>query len=434
MEAVKKFDMAKKPVKQRWFLTPVAWLLSFPEILQRKLKITKINMEGVKPPYLLLSNHMAFVDFKVTTRAIFPHRANYVVAIDGFLKGEWLLRQVGCICKRKFTNDILLVKQMKHSLLEHKTIVALYPEARYSYCGTTSVLPDSLGKLIKLFKVPVVMLTQHGNYLSQPVWNLEKRKCRLEATMERLYTAGQIEAASVDEINRRVNAAFRYDEYSWQKDNAVAIDFPNRAKGLHHILYQCPHCLTESKMNSDKNELWCEHCHKRWTMSELGELSAVEGITEYSHIPDWFEFERKMVRRQIEDGTYFFRDRVMVDSLPNAKGYIRLGEATLTHSSEGFVLEKLEGDRQFRLEKKPSSLYSLHIEFDYFGKGDCLDLSTIEDTFYLYPLTAQNAVTKLQFAVEEMYKFQEKKKMDEMSARKAAANETAAVYETTAAM
>jgi len=434
MEAVKKFDMAKKPVKQRWFLTPVAWLLSFPEILQRKLKITKINMEGVKPPYLLLSNHMAFVDFKVTTRAIFPHRANYVVAIDGFLKGEWLLRQVGCICKRKFTNDILLVKQMKHSLLEHKTIVALYPEARYSYCGTTSVLPDSLGKLIKLFKVPVVVLTQHGNSLSQPVWNLEKRKCRLEATMERLYTAGQIEAASVDEINRRVNAAFRYDEYSWQKDNAVAIDFPNRAKGLHHILYQCPHCLTESKMNSDKNELWCEHCHKRWTMSELGELSAVEGATEYSHIPDWFEFERKMVRRQIEEGTYFFRDRVMVDSLPNAKGYIRLGEATLTHSSEGFVLEKLEGDRQFRLEKKPSSLYSLHIEFDYFGKGDCLDLSTIEDTFYLYPLTAQNAVTKLQFAVEEMYKFQEKKKMDEMSARKAAANETAAVYETTAAM
>ncbi len=434
MEAVKKFDMAKKPVKQRWFLTPVAWLLSFPEILQRKLKITKINMEGVKPPYLLLSNHMAFVDFKVTTRAIFPHRANYVVAIDGFLKGEWLLRQVGCICKRKFTNDILLVRQMKHSLQEHKTIVALYPEARYSYCGTTSVLPDSLGKLIKLFKVPVVVLTQHGNYLSQPVWNLEKRKCGLEATMERLYTAEQIEAASVDEINRKVNAAFRYDEYRWQKDNAVAIDFPNRAKGLHHILYQCPHCLTESRMNSDKNELWCEHCHKRWTMSELGELSAVEGVTEYSHIPDWFEFERKMVRRQIEEGTYFFRDRVMVDSLPNAKGYIRLGEATLTHSSEGFVLEKLEGDRQFRLEKKPSSLYSLHIEFDYFGKGDCLDLSTIEDTFYLYPLTAKNAVTKLQFAVEEMYKFQEKRRIGEMLDRKAEANETAAVYETAAAM
>ncbi|HWP69271.1 MAG TPA: hypothetical protein VN437_08210, partial [Rectinemataceae bacterium] len=188
MKEIKKFDMAKKPVKQRWFLTPVAWLLSFPETLRRKLKITKINMKGLKPPYLFLSNHMAFVDFKAATRAIFPHKASYVVAIDGFLINEWLLRQVGCICKRKFTNDILLIRHMKYSLEVNKSILALYPEARYSYCGTNSVLPESLGKLIKMYKVPVVTFIQHGNYLSQPVWNLEKRKCRLEATMTQMYT------------------------------------------------------------------------------------------------------------------------------------------------------------------------------------------------------------------------------------------------------
>ena len=411
MKEIKKFDMVKKPIKQRAFLTPVAWLLAFPETLQRRLKVTKINMEGLKPPYLLLSNHMAFVDFKVTTRAIFPHGANYVVAIDGFLKGEWLLREVGCICKRKFTNDILLVKQMKYALERNKSVLALYPEARYSYAGTTSVLPDSLGKLIKIFKVPVVVLTQHGNYLSQPVWNLERRKCNLEATMTQVYTPEQIEKTSVKEINSTISAAFHYDEYKWQKDHAIVIDFPNRAKGLHHILYQCPHCLTESEMNSDKDEIWCEHCHKRWKMSELGELSAVEGKTEFSHIPDWFEFERAMVRKQIESGTYYFQDQVTVDSLPNAKGYIRLGDATLTHTVDGFVLEKINDDESFRLEKNSLSLYSLHIEFDYFGKGDCLDLSTLDDTFYLFPLNQKNVVTKLQFAVEEIYKVKERERI-----------------------
>ncbi len=411
MKEVKKFDMAKKPVKQRSFLTPITWLLSFPETLRRGLKITKVNMDGLKPPYLFVSNHMAFVDFKVATRAIFPHKANYVVAIDGFLKGEWLLRQVGCICKRKFTNDILLIRQMKYALEVNKSILALYPEARYSYCGTNSILPDSLGKLIKMYKVPVVTFIQHGNYLSQPVWNLEKRKCRLEATMTKSFTPEQIENASVDEINRTINAVFKYDEYRWQKDNNIVIDSPNRAKGLHHILYQCPHCLTESRMDSDKDRLWCGHCGKRWKMSELGELSAVKGKTEFSHIPDWFEFERSMVRRQIENGTYFFRDQVTVDSLPNAEGYIRLGEATLTHSVEGFVLELVTDDESFRLEKKSLSLYSLHIEFDYFGKGDCLDLSTTDDTFYLYPLTKKNVVTKLQFAVEEIYRIKEKERI-----------------------
>lgn len=403
--------MAKKPIKQRWFLTPVAWLLSFPEIWRRKLKITKVNMKGLKPPYLFISNHMAFVDFKSATRAIFPHKANYVVAIDGFLKGEWLLRQVGCICKRKFTNDLILIKNMKYALDVNKSILALYPEARYSYCGTNSVLPDSLGKLVKMYKVPVVTYIQHGNYLSQPVWNLEKRKCRIEATMTRLFTPEQIGKASVEEINRRLNETFKYDEYAWQKENRIVIDHPNRAKGLHHILYQCPHCLTESRMNSDRDEIWCEHCHKRWRMNEFGELSAVKGKTEFSHIPDWFEFERAKVREQIENGSYFFMDKVIVDSLPNAKGYIRMGEATLTHSIDGFILEKFTDTEHFRLEKKPLSLYSLHIEYDYFGKGDCLDLSTLEDTFYLYPLTRKNVVTKLQFAVEEIYKLKEKERL-----------------------
>ncbi|MCE1195090.1 hypothetical protein LWX53_01135 [bacterium] len=415
-----KFDMAKKPIKQRRFLTPLTWMLSLPEIAARGLKVEKVNMEGIKPPYFLLSTHMAFVDFKVTTRAIFPHGANYVVAIDGFLRGEWLLRQVGCICKRKFTNDILLVRQMRHALEKHRAIVALYPEARYSYCGTTSVLPASLGKLIKIFKVPVVVLNQRGNYLSQPVWNLAKRKCRIEATMTGLLRPEQIERASVEEINRDVAAAFRYDEYAWQKKNGIVIDHPERAKGLHHILYQCPHCLTESEMDSAGDEIWCDHCGKRWRMGTLGDLAAVAGETEFPHIPDWFEFQRAMVRKQLEEGGYFFEDRVAVDSLPNAKGYIRLGEATLRHGPDGFVLDGLDGDPSFRLEKKPLENYSLHIEFDYFGKGDCIDLSTLEDTYYIYPLARKNCVTKLQFAVEELYKMEEGRRVARASARAAA--------------
>lgn len=418
MKDVERFDMKRKPIKQRWFLAPLTWLLSFPEIWSRKLKVTKTNMDHLKPPYLFLSNHMAFVDFKVATRALFPHRANYVVAIDGFLINEWLLRQVGCICKRKFTQDLQLIKHMKYALETNKTVLALYPEARYSYTGTNSVLPDSLGKLVKMLKVPVVTFIQHGNHLSQPVWNLDKRKVKLEAEMTQIFTKEQLEDASVEEINQAIREKFVYDEYKWQKENKIKIDFPNRAKGLHQILYQCPHCLTESQMNSDLDEIWCEHCHKRWKMNEYGELSAIEGETEFSHIPDWFEFEREQVRKQVEAGTYEFSDEVIVDSLPNAKGYIRLGKAQLHHDVNGFVLNNLENEPDFYLEKPTLSLYSLHIEFDYFKKGDCLDLSTLDDTYYLFPQTKKNVVTKIQFAVEEIYKIKEQERINAIKNKK----------------
>ena len=211
MDQIKRFDFDMKPKKEKFFLTPLAYLLSYPTVWKRKLKINKVNMKGLKPPYILLCTHHAFIDFKVTTAAIFPHRANYIVAIDGFIGREWLLRNVGGIGKRKFTNDTKLVKQIKYSLETLKYIVAIYPEARYSLVGTTAIIPDSLGKIVKLMKHPVVVLNMHGNYLSQPVWNLTERKNRIAADMTQIITKDEIETLDVLEINRRINDAFVYD-------------------------------------------------------------------------------------------------------------------------------------------------------------------------------------------------------------------------------
>lgn len=408
-----RFDMAKKPVKQRIYLKPLTWVLSFPEVWKHHLKINKIGMEGIKPPYLLLCTHMAFIDFKVTTASLFPHRASYVVAIDGFLNREWLLRNAGGICKRKFTNDIQLIRQIRHVLTVQKTILALYPEARYSLIGTNAVLPDSLGKMAKLLGVPIVMLNMHGNYLSSPCWNLTKRNNRIEADMTLLYTPQQLVQASVQEINQKINQAFTYDEYRWQKDNNIIIDYPKRAEGLHKVLYQCPHCLTEYEMESQGSTIGCKHCKKQWEMTELGTLKAItkasdetELTTEFPHIPDWYEFERLQVRKEIEKGIYNTKLPVVVDALPNAKKFIRLGKATLIHTMEGFSLDGTFGNEDFSLKKPVLSMYSCHIEYEYFGKGDCIDLSTLTDTYYIFPLGSSFSVTKISLATEELFSYQ----------------------------
>ena len=396
MDNIKRFDMEQKPKKEKFYLTPIAYLLSFPSIWKRHLKINKQNMKGLKGPYILLCTHHAFIDFKVTTRAIFPKRATYIVAIDGFIKREKLLRNVGAICKRKFTNDPLLFRHIKYSLENIKQICAIYPEARYSLIGTTAILPDSLGKMVKALKKPVVVLNMHGNYLTQPVWNLNMRKVPLRADMTQIITEEESSRLSIDEMNKRIQKAFIYDEYKWQKENRIKIDYKDRAKGLHHVLYLCPSCLKEHEMTSDLNKIWCKSCGKTYEMDVYGELHATEGKTEFPHIPDWYEFERNEVRKQIEKKTYYFEDKVMIDSLPNSDGYIRLGEGRLVHDLNGFHLE----GSGVKLTKEVMSMYGLHIEYDYFGKGDCIDLSTLKDTYYIYPLNQKYVVTKLHFATE----------------------------------
>ena len=401
-----RFDMKKPPVRTKWYLRPLTWVLSVPDTLKHRTIIRRHGTEGLEPPYLLLCNHNAFMDFKVATRAIYPHRANYVVAIDGFIGREQLLRDVGCICKRKFTNDLTLVRQLKQ-VVKNGDVNVIYPEARYSLCGTTAVLPASLGKLCKLLGVPVVTLICHGHHVNSPFWNLHDRGVApTEADLTLLYTAEELQKASADEINEKLVETFQYDDFAWQKERGIRTPYSGRAEGLHKVLYQCPACGKEFHMASEGTRLFCMECGKSWQMSELGELSAETGETEFSHIPDWYEWERANVRREVREGRYSSGELpVTVDTLPNAKRFIRLGEGVMVHDMNGFTVRGTDVDGDpFEMLKPVPSLYSCHIEYEYLGKfGDCVDLNTLEDTWYIYPHDCEFSVTKMALATEELY-------------------------------
>ena len=397
-----RFDMAREPVPTRWFLKPLTKLLSLPDMLIHRPEIQRKKTESLKAPYLLLCNHNAFMDFKVATQVIYPNSANYVVAIDGFIGREWLLRQVGCICKRKFTNDTVLIRQLKRAI-EMGSIAVVYPEARYSLCGTTAVLPAALGKLCKMLKVSVATLICHGHHINAPFWNTRDRGVHTSADFTLQYTPEELEKASADEINERLVKAFQYDDFAWQKSEGVLVNKPWRAEGLHHVLYQCPVCGKEHRMSSKGTVLKCEECGAEWEMAPDGTLRGVR----FSHIPDWYEWQRENVRREVEAGTYDSGELpVHIDSLPNSKGYIRLSNnAFMRHDMNGFHVHGTDVDGDpLSMEIPVPSAYSVHIEYNYLGKhGDCVDLNTLEDTWYTYPEGRDFSVTKMALATEELY-------------------------------
>jgi hypothetical protein len=54
--------------------------------------------------------------------------------------------------------------------------------------------------------------------------------------------------------------------------------------------------------------------------------------------------------------------------------------------------------------KEVASMYSCHIEYVYlFKHGDCVDLNTLQDTWYVYPDGEDFSVTKMALATEELY-------------------------------
>lgn len=410
------FDRKREPPRQNPLIMPALWLWCWLSTRSGKLRIRKTDMEGLKPPFLVLATHHAFMDFYVTPLCLFPHRANYVSELEGFeYYGEWPYRQVGCLGTRKFVNDLALVRNIRRCM-DRGGILVLYPEARYANVGTNSLLPPSTAKLIHYLKVPVVTINMRGNYLQSPIWNLRKRKgVRLEADVRRLLTAEQAGSLPLDEIQSAVQEALAYDEYAWQASTGMVIDAPWRAEGLEHPLYQCPACGTEFHMASHGAELFCTECGARWRMTEYGQLKGMgDTPTLFSHIPDWYEWERRQVTEELAWGAYEADLRVRVQSLPNAVNFIELGEGRLHHGPEGFSLTFTDYGQE-----EPSTLcfparstFSIHTEYDYRGQGECITLSTPDNTYFLYPLEEGFSATKLQFAAEALWQRSKKETAD----------------------
>ena len=408
----KRYNLAHYPIRQPKIIVYLIWLLSRLTMPKVPWKVEKIHMEGLKPPYMMLSNHMYFVDFKLAAMGTLPHRVNNVVSIDGYYRRPWLMELIGSIGTRKYTMDLHLVKSI-NKVLKKGDVLSMYPEARYSPCGVLSFMPDSLGKLVKMNKVPVVAVVHHGNHLHSPFWNFrKKRNVPLHTTMTQILTAEQVKSMSVAEINAALREGLWYDDYQYQKDNGIRITEPFRAEGLHKVLYQCPACGVEHEMASEGAEIYCRHCGKRWHLREDGNLEALTGETEFSHVPDWFMWQRDQVEAQIENGTYSFEDEVEVFSMPRCWKFEKLGKGKLRHTiDEGWVLEGHYNGADYRVHRQPIQQNALHIEYDYcyIRPEDCLDISTENDSFYCYPLNRTNVITKLAFATEILYERAKKK-------------------------
>ena len=402
-----KFNMAEKPQKHSRLWYALERFLAFFYNAPVGGKITKIDCKGLKPPYLILGNHASMVDFTMMIKATRPHPVSWVASIEEFNGREHIFRRMGNIYKRKFTNDITVVRHILHVLKRNKGIVGMYPEARFTLAGINERLDKALGKLVKTAKVPVVTLMLKGNFLRSPQWNKHPyRKVPVIAEMRQIITKEDAETLPAEVLQERIEKAFSYDDYAYQYENGIKIKSKERATNLHKILYQCPHCKAEGSTYSKGTKIWCQSCGKVWEMDELGILHCENGEDIFSRVPDWYRWERENVRKEVRSGNYRFEDTARVELLKSShEGFVPLGNVKLTHDYNGFSMRGEIDGKPFEYDRDPATMYSCHIEYDYKGRGDAIDLALPDETYFVFPLNAVNCLTKLHFATEEVHDY-----------------------------
>lgn len=82
-----------------------------------------------------------------------------------------------------------------------------------------------------------------------------------------------------------------------------------------------------------------------------------------------------------------------------------MGEVKVVHDENGFTFSGELDGKPFDLKKPLSSMYSVHVEYDFLNRGDCFDIATDETSYFMFLKNAKNYLTKLHFAQEELYDY-----------------------------
>ena len=400
-----------KPLRPNMILSTAVRVLAEWDLIPARFTHTTEGMEKLDPkePVLILMNHSSFIDLKIVSRIFYPKPYGIVCTFDTLVGKSWLMRLLGCIPTQKFVSDLTLIKDMEYMLKEKKTSVLMFPEAGYSFDGKTTTLPRKMGILLKKLDVPVVTVITEGAFARDPLYNmLQLRKVKVSAKVKCLLTRQEIKEKTVAELDAMIDEAFSFDNFAWQQENGILIKEKFRADGLNRILYQCAHCGTEGKMEGKGTILKCHHCGKEYELTEDGYLRALEGETEFSHVPDWYDWQRQNVRKELEEGSYSLDTDVDIAVLTNYKALYKVGSGRLKHDAEGFHLTGCDGKLDYK--QSPLSSHSLNSDYFWYEMGDVIGIGNRDMLYYCFPKGSGDVVGKTRLAVEELYKMKKQRR------------------------
>lgn len=380
-------------------------MVSAPGVKGVEFECNKIGIDKWKKdePALILMNHSSFIDLQIASTILYPHPFNIVCTSDGFVGKQGLMHAIGCIPTQKFVTDTTLVKDLVYTVKNNNCSVLMYPEASYSFDGTATPLPKSLGKLLKLLKVPVIMIKTYGAFSYDPLYNcLQTRKVKVTCDMKYLLSSEDISAKTVDELNKILEEEFDFDGFKWQQDNKIKIDETFRADGLNRVLYKCSSCEKEGTMTGKGTEITCEACGKTHILTEYGYLEAKDGETRFNHIPDWYKWEREEVKKELDTGTYNLDIPVDIIMMVNTDAVYRVGEGRLQHNASGFHLTGCDGRLDYT--QIPKASYSLYSDYYWYEIGDMICIGNQDVLYYCFPKGCKDIEAKTRLATEELFK------------------------------
>jgi 1-acyl-sn-glycerol-3-phosphate acyltransferase len=372
--------------------------------LKYRIKIENSSIQNMKGPFIVLGNHPSSLDPFVMAVTMYPHKLN-ILGTNYYFRNPILrplLKSSGIVPKIQAYKDTRAVRMM-NSVISRGGILAICPEGRRSTDGRQYKISDSIAKLIKLYKVPVVAVVSNGSYLSKPRWSASARRGCIEVTAKEVLTAEQVKNLNLYEIHTFVCSSIYYNDYEWNKTKKVSFMNKNTAENIHYILHKCPSCGKDKAMVATGNRLYCKFCENSAVMDEYGLLNPEkETSVIFEDAIKWLSWQRDKAREEVKNPNFSITSKVTKLRVADAftGPYRNSGHGELTLNQQGLTFKGI-------IDSKPSKMYfplqvlsSISSDF-----GINFEITDGKST-YVYFLKDCQEVIRIELSIKELIDLQ----------------------------
>ncbi|MBO5892276.1 MAG: VTT domain-containing protein [Oscillospiraceae bacterium] len=354
------------------------------------VRVKSVNKVG-KPenPAVVLCNHGSFIDFIFAGSLLKKTKPNFVVARLYFYNNilRRLLTTLGAFPKSMFALDTESTKNCIR-VLKNGGILTMMPEARLSTTGRFEDIQAGTYSFLKKSGVPVYTIKFGGDYFADPKWGKGfRRGSVVEAELDILFTAEQIQALSVEQIKAGVEARLQYNEFAWlEKHPEIQYRSRRMAEGLENILAVCPVCHQKHTITTKKDKIYCEKCG--YLTSLDGRYAFTEDFT-FENLTQWYDWQMDLLRKEIAADPDFALTSPVELRLPgNGKGLTRhAGNGTCTLTREGLTYCGTKDGEPVTLQFSLQRIYRL-----LFGAGVNFELYNGTEILFFVPEEKRSAV------------------------------------------
>ena len=368
-----------------------------PQVLRNEIK-------GKRGPFVVIANHQSSLDFTTLINAT-QRPMTFVIshAFYNTLPVKGIMRRLGVIPKQQFQTNLQDIHRMR-AVLEDGGILVIYPAGLMCEDGLSTPLPEATYKFLKWMKADVYVARTAGTYFARPKWSRGFRPGKTTLDIYRLFTKEALQETPDEAVKAATDEALLFDAYREQEKLLVKYRGGACVEGLENVLYACPHCGTEFKMEARERRLLCAACGYAEESDEYGFLHKCGEIgEEIRYVSDWSNLLYEKTRAALvawEELLLSTDASVHMIDYKKHK-FAKVGDARVTLTRAGFSIRgRLRGEA-VEMHVPTTCFASLP-----FVPGRHFDIQHGSDIFRCYPADGRTTI-KFVHAVKALYELRE---------------------------